>query len=404
MKVPFFWLELSSDEIEEVVDTLKKGWITTGPKTKMFEANFAEKIGAKHAVALNSCTAALHLALEAIHLRQGDCVIVPTMTFAATAEVVRYFDATPVMVDCLDDFNMDPDALERTIEDLLEGRPTAGLQPPYGRIAAIIPMHYAGNVCDMQRIIQIASKYVIPIIEDAAHAFPSWWRADEEAEWVHAGRHGQVGCFSFYSNKCITTGEGGMAVTDDDEIAERIRLMSLHGMNRNAWKRYTDQGSWFYEIVAPGFKYNLTDIAASLGIRQLEKADVFKKSREKVALHYSQAFSGHPALLIPEFDNQHRKHSWHIYSLRVLPDQLTINRDQFIEELKAREIFCSVHWMPLHLHPYYKQTYGFSENLFPVAESLWQQQITLPLFPTMTDEMMQYVSKSVLGIADQFIK
>ena len=405
MKIPFFRVSIAEDEIAEVVDTLTNGWLTTGPKVKKFEAEFAKTVGAKHAIALNSCTAALHLALEAIGLKRNDIVLLPTMTFAATAEVVRYFDAHPVFVDCKDDFNIDPNRLEETIIKLLENKPTAGLKPPYGIMKAIIPMHYGGYCCDMQAIIKIAKKYNLEIIEDAAHALLGYYRPDADSEWVQNGRFGRVGCFSFYSNKCITTGgEGGMAITDDDDLADRMRLMSLHGMSKNAWMRYSDQGSWYYEITSAGYKYNMTDLSASVGIKQLEKANKFLQRRKEVAEQYNSVFGNNPVLQIPPADTVLRKHSWHLYSMRLNLNKLTINRNQFIDELKSKGIGCSVHWMPLHLHPYYKQQYGYIEGVFPKAESIWLRQISLPIFPAMTDEEIGYVIEAVNEVTGRFRK
>ena len=404
MKIPFFRVSILDDEIAEVTDTLRSGWLTTGPKVKRFEAAFAEKVGVKHAIALNSCTAALHVALEAIGLNKGDLVLVPTMTFAATAEVVRYFNAVPVFVDCGVDFNIDPLCLEDTILKIRDNKPAAGLKPPYGRLKAIIPMHYGGYCCEMLSIIKIVKDFNIDIIEDAAHAFPSYYRGNNTVEWIHAGKFGQIGCFSFYANKCITTGEGGMAVTDDPDLADRMRIMSLHGMSHDAWKRYTDQGAWYYEIIAPGFKYNMTDIAAALGLRQLEKADIFRKRRKEVAERYNSVFGNNPTLQIPCGDSPYRKHSWHLYSLCLNLDCLTIDRSRFIEELKSKGIGCSVHWMPLHLHPYYRKQYGLGEEFFPQAGSLWIRQISLPIYPSMTDEEIDYVIEAVEEVSKRFKK
>ena len=404
MNIPFFRVFISDDEIAEVVDSLQSGWLTTGPKVKRFETAFAEAVGSKYAIALNSCTAALHLALEAIGLMRGDLVIVPTMTFAATAEVVRYFDAIPVFVDCDDDFNIDPICIKDTVEKIYNNKPVAGLKPPYGQIKALIPMHYGGYCCDMMSINQIVKDFDINVIEDAAHAFPAYYRANKTGEWIHAGKFGQIGCFSFYANKCITTGEGGMAVTDDPDLADRMRIMSLHGMSRDAWKRYTDQGSWYYEIIAPGFKYNMTDIAAALGLHQLEKADMFRQRRKEVAERYNSVFIDNPTLQIPPGDSAYRKHSWHLYSLRLNLDCLTIDRGRFIQELNSKGIGCSVHWMPLHLHPYYRQQYGYSEGIFPKAESLWLRQISLPIYPSMTDEEIDYVIEAVEEVSKRFRK
>lgn len=245
LKVPFFRVDLTSEEINEVVDSLESGWLTTGPKTKRFEEDFARYINVRHSIALNSCTAALHLALEAIGIERGDMVLVPTMTFAATAEVVRYFDATPVFIDCDDTLNIDPAKLRMTIEAIRDGKPVAGLKPPYGALKAVIPMHYGGYCCEMAEIERIADDAGLIIIEDAAHALASAYNHPERGEWIPAGRLGKAACFSFYANKCITTGEGGMVVTDDDALADQMQVMSLHGMSRDVWKRFSKEGSWY---------------------------------------------------------------------------------------------------------------------------------------------------------------
>jgi len=412
MKVPFFRPEITEEEIAEVSDSLRSGWLTTGPKVKQFEQEFAQAVGAKFAVALNSCTAALHLALEAVGVKRGDMVIVPTMTFAATAEVVRYFDAVPVMVDCDPrTLCMDPQQLRHTIEALLSEQPVAGLKPPYGRLKVIIPMHYGGYACSMVAIMDMADFYGLNVIEDSAHAFPAAYRpptADTGTTiirstplsngYIPAGRFGRVGCFSFYANKCITTGEGGMAVTDDERIADRMRLMSLHGMDRDAWKRFTAEGSWYYELVAPGYKYNLTDLAAGLGLHQLRKAEQLRLARERIAQSYNRAFASISELETPVESEDGRTHSYHLYPLRLNLDKLTIDRAQFIEELKARGVLCSVHWLPLHLHPYYRETYGMTEGLFPVAEREWLRLVSLPIFPAQREEEVEHVIRSVIDV------
>ena len=402
--IPFFRPSISEDEIEEVSDSLRSGWLTTGPKVKRFEEEFANAVGAKYAVAVNSCTAALHLALEAIDVQRDDLVIVPTMTFAATAEVVRYFGAIPVFVDCDNTLCIDPAAVKLTIEAIELGKSILGLKLPYGPLKAIIPVHYGGYACQMDAIMDIAAEHNIMVIEDSAHTFPAYYRSDESRNWVHTGRFGRVGCFSFYANKCITTGEGGMAVTDDEQIAERMRIMSLHGMNNDARRRFTDQGSWYYEIIAPGFKYNMTDIAAAIGIHQIKRAEEFRISRQNIAERYTKSFEQISVLEIPPTDPQTRIHSWHLYSLRLNLDQLTIDRAVFIEKLKEQGVSCSVHWMPLHLHPYYQHTFGLGENIFPVAEREWQRLVSLPIFPSMTDDEIEYVIQVVLDVAERFSK
>jgi dTDP-4-amino-4,6-dideoxygalactose transaminase len=395
MKVPFFRVELPETAVEAVADSLRSGWLTTGFKTKNFEEQFAAQIQSPHALALNSCTAALHLSLEAIGVKQGDCVVLPTMTFAATAEVVRYFDATPVFVDMSDDFNIDPAKLDETIRMIRADKPVAGLEPPFGPIRAIIPMHYGGYACDMQAIQGIASEHSIPIIEDAAHTFPAYYRPDENTEWKHCGTFGEMGCFSFYANKCITTGEGGMVVSSDETMIDRMRVMSLHGMNRDAWKRYTSAGSWYYEIVAAGYKYNMTDLASALGLDELTRAEEYLAKRAHVAKEYDSRFGQLDAIQLPPRDPNTRRHSWHLYSIRLNLERLTIDRAGFIEALRERDIFCSMHWLPLHLMPYYRETYGYSEGLFPVAERDWVRQISLPIFPAMTDAEIDAVCSAL---------
>ncbi len=398
MNVPFFRPSLTEEEIAAVTDCLRSGWLTTGPITRDFEAKFAEFVGAKYAVAVNSCTAALHLALEAIGLQRGELVIVPTMTFAATAEVVRYFDAVPVFVDC-DETTMciSPAALRRTLESIAAGVPVAGLSPPYARVRAVIPMHYGGQMVDVTEVRAIATEFNLAVIEDAAHTLPARFRESAAAPWRAVGTTADITCFSFYANKCITTGEGGMAVTDNEAFAERMRLMSLHGMSKDAWKRYTSSGSWYYEVVAPGFKYNLTDIASALGRAQLGRANELWQQRRAIAKKYAATLVSIPGLGLPtEADN--REHSWHLFSVRLDPNVWTQGRDAVIEQLKAAGVATSVHWQPLHMQPYYRQTYGLRTGLFPVAESLWPRLISLPLFPGMTDEEIDFVAKAFESI------
>jgi dTDP-4-amino-4,6-dideoxygalactose transaminase len=398
MKVPFFRPSVTEAEIAEVVDTLRSGWLTTGPKTQDFEAAFARYVGTKHAIALNSCTAALHLALDAVGVRRGDCVIVPTMTFAATAEVVRYFDATPVMVDCEPrTLCIDVEAARATLQALRDGRPTAGLAPPFGRVRAIIPVHYGGQMADVAGVRALADEFGLAVIDDAAHTLPAFYREHARADWRAAGTCADITCFSFYANKCITTGEGGMAVTDDDERAARMRLMSLHGLSKDAWKRFTSEGSWYYEIAAPGFKYNLTDIAAALGLQQLRRADELWKARRTLAARYRELLADLPGLGLPE-ELPDRQHSWHLYAIRVDPAVWRMGRNAFIDGLKERGVASSVHWMPLHLHPYYRETYGLGPGLFPVAESAWPQLVSLPLFPGMTDAEQVAVADAIRNL------
>jgi dTDP-4-amino-4,6-dideoxygalactose transaminase len=324
IEVPFHRASITDAEIDAVVDVLRSGWITSGPLVKQFEQAFAEYIGCTHAVALNSCTAGLHLALEALGIERGDAVVVPTMTFAATAEVVRYLDANPVFVDCREeDFNMDTAQLPDVIA---KGQST-------GPVRAIIPVHYGGQIGDVSLLKQAAAKHDLKIIEDAAHCCPAKFRDSDDGEWQNVGSIGDVAAFSFYANKTITTGEGGMATTEDAALEERMRIMSLHGMSRDAWKRFSKEGSYYYEIVAPGYKYNLTDIAAAIGVHQLKRADELHRERTRIAEYYSAQLGDIEELILPRLMPQ-RLHSWHLYVIRLKLDRLTIDRKAFVEALR----------------------------------------------------------------------
>lgn len=375
--LPFHVPEIDDEDIDAVVSVLRSGWLTTGNKARQFEEEFAAKVGARYAVALNSCTAALHLALEAIGLGEGDEVLVPTMTFAATAEVVTYFKAKPVLIDCLPaTLNMNPDLLERAITP---------------RAKAVIPVHFAGQPCDMGRILDIAHRHHLRVIEDAAHAFP----ASYQGKMI--GSIGDCTCFSFYATKNITTGEGGMITTDDPDWADRIRRMSLHGLSRDAWKRYTNQGSWYYEIVAPGFKYNLTDMAAALGLSQLQKADRFWKARERYAALYAEGFRDLPEIE-PLGIHADVQHAWHLYVIQLDLDRVALTREAFIERLQQRQIGCSVHFIPLHLHPYYRDAWGYRAEEFPVAGRAFHRMVSLPLYSKMSDRDIQRTIDAVREI------
>jgi dTDP-4-amino-4,6-dideoxygalactose transaminase len=387
--IPFHRPYITEDEISEVVGSLRSGWLTTGPKCFDFEKDFSAYIGCKYAIAVNSCTAALHLALEAIGIKKGDVVITTPMTFAATAEVIRYFDAKPMFVDiepCT--MNIDAVKLEKTIETLAE----KGI-----RAKAFIPVHFAGHPCDMDTIMRIAKSHDLKVIEDAAHVLPARYKDRM------IGTIGDITCFSFYATKNIATGEGGMAVTDNPEWAERMRIMSLHGISKDAWKRYTAEGNWYYEIIALGYKYNMTDMAAALGIAQLRKADFFQQRREEIAARYNNAFWKLPQIETP-VTRDCVQHSWHLYVIKLNLEQLIIDRNQFIEELKSRGIGTSVHFIPLHIHPYYRDTYGYKPEDFPVANETFKRIITLPMYPKMTDEDVKLVVDAVIDVVIKFKK
>jgi perosamine synthetase len=370
--------DIDEAEIESVVDTLRSGWLTTGPKVRQFEEDFANYVGCRHAVAVNSGTAALHLALEAIGIQEGDEVLVPTMTFGATAEVVLYFKAKPVLVDCRPDtLNVDPGQIEKAITS---------------KTKAMIPVHIGGQPCDMDRILEIARERNLKVIEDAAHALPTRYQGKM------VGTIGDITCFSFYATKTITTGEGGMATTENPEWAERMRIMSLHGISHDAWKRYTAEGSWYYEIVYPGYKYNLTDVAAALGIQQLKKADRFWEQRQRCATWYNEGFRDVPEITVPHV-MQEVQHAWHLYVIQLNLEQLRINRREFVELLKRENIGTSVHFIPLHLHPYYRDTFRYRPEDFPTASAVFERIISLPIYPKMNQADVQRVIETVRTLA-----
>jgi len=376
--VPFHFPSIGDEEVRSVEESMRSGWITSGPKVKEFEKSFSEAVGGSNGIAVNSATAALHLALEAIGLKAGDEVIIPTMTFATSAEVVLYFGAKPVLVDIEPDtMNMDPVKVE------------AAITP---RTKAIMPVHFAGHPCDMDRIMAIAHAHNLPVIEDAAHSFPAEYKGKA------IGSIGDITCFSFYATKTITTGEGGMSVTNNAKWAERMRIMSLHGISKDAWKRYSAEGSWFYEIIAPGFKYNMTDIAAAMGIEQLKKANLFLEQRKQIAERYTKVISQIENLKCPA-ERPDVKSAWHLYVIRLGLDNAKFGRDEFMERLKKRGIGASVHFIPLHIHPYYRERYGYKPEDFPVAWDLYQRIISLPLFPGMTEDEVERVIKAVSDTA-----
>ena len=379
--IPFHKPTIGEEEIESVVETLRSGWLTTGSKVKRFEEDFARYVGSKHAVAVNSGTAALHLALDAVGIKEGDEVIVPTMTFTATAEVVLYFKARPVLVDCQrDTFNLDPTKIE------------AAITP---KTKAIIPVHMAGQPCDMDEILSIAKKHDLRVVEDAAHSLPASYRGHT------IGTIGDITCFSFYATKTITTGEGGMATTDKSEYAERMRMMSLHGISHDAWKRYTKEGSWYYEVLYPGFKYNLTDIAAAIGIEQLKKCDEFQQARQHIAMIYDKAFADIEEIQLPD-SRKDIQHAWHLFVIQLDVERLRISRNQFIDALREKEIGTSVHFIPLHLHPYYRDTLGYKPGDFPNASTVFERIVSLPIYPAMSEADVEKVASAVRDIAQQY--
>jgi dTDP-4-amino-4,6-dideoxygalactose transaminase len=402
--VPFFRPDVRDGEVEEVVSALRSGWLTTGPRTKRFESEFAEAVGGKYAVALNSCTAALHLALEALGVGRGHGVLVPTMTFAATAEVVRYIGAVPLLVDCDPETgNMDLTHAACVLAEVRAGR---AARPTHGEltVVGVIPVHVGGYMLDVPAIEEFARTFGLWVVEDAAHAFPAAWRASPGEPWRRCGEGtSAVSCFSLYANKTITTGEGGMAVTDDSALAERMRLMSLHGLSHDAWDRYSGGRAWDYRILAPGYKYNMTDTAAALGLAQLARAEEMRRAREAVAKRYLAELADVEELELPLDDDRHL-HAWHLFPIRLRLDRLTVDRNRFIDELKSHGVGCSVHWRPLHLHPYYQETFGWRAEDLPVASALFPRLVSLPLFPTMRDEEVRHVVRVVKGLCVRHAK
>lgn len=377
--IPFALPDIADDEINEVIDSLRSGWLTTGRKTKQFEQDFAEFIGCNvEAIAINSATAGLHLALESIGVGPEDEVITTPYTFTATAEVIRYLGAHPVFVD-IDPttFNIDSAKIEAAITT---------------RTKAIVPVHFAGLSCNMEAIFAIARKHDLKVVEDAAHALP----ATCDGRLV-GSLESDATVYSFYATKTITTGEGGMVVSRHADIAKRCRVMRLHGISRDVFDRYSStKPAWYYEVVAPGFKYNLTDVAASIGIHQLKKAWSFQQKREAMAGSYDKAFHNLP-LILPPKASVGNTHSWHLYVIR-LTDDAPVTRDRFIELMAAQGIGCSVHFIPLHLHPYWSERYHLKPDDFPNALDAYEKAVSLPLYTKMTESDHERVIASVKGI------
>ena len=381
--LPYALPFIGEEEIAEVVDTLRSGWLSSGPKVKQFEEDFAAYTGAAHAVAVNSCTAALHIALTALGIKPGDEVIVPTITFCATANVVVHLGGRPVIVDVDKHCQIAPTEVARAINS---------------RTKAIIPVHFAGQACDLNEILALGLAHGIPVIEDAAHA------AGSEYDGKRIGTHGKVSAFSFYATKNMTTGEGGMLTTQDGDLAARMRQLSLHGMSRNAWNRYSAAGSWFYDVLEPGYKDNMTDIQAAIGIHQLRRLDSFILRRRQIAACYHSAFSGIPGVQLPvELPN--RNHTYHIFPIRIDSELIGLDREQFIRQLQQANIGTSVHFIPLHRHSYYQKTFDYQPSQFPMAEHLFEGMFSLPLYPKMTDEdvsdVIRAVQRQLSGVSRQ---
>jgi dTDP-4-amino-4,6-dideoxygalactose transaminase len=383
--LPFARPSITEREKQAVLEVLDSGWLTTGPRAKQFEEQFAAKVGARHAIALTSATAALHLALEALGVGPGDEVIVPTWTFAASAEVVAYLGARPVLID------VDRRTLNATPAGVL-----AALTP---RTRAVVAVHFAGLPVEIEELVAQLESRGIAVIEDAAHAFPS-------RVGGHAGRYvgtfGRAGAFSFYATKTITTGEGGMLVTNDVHVADRARVMSLHGISRDAWTRYTAAGSWYYEIEDAGFKYNMTDVAAAIGLVQLDRSEELLEARRRLAAAYTHALQGASAadlLELPE-DAPDGSHAWHLYVVRLELDRLGIDRAAVMTALRDQGIGASVHFIPLHLHPYYRRRWSTRPDDLPVARAEYERVISLPIWPGMSAEDVGRVVEALVSTLD----
>jgi len=374
---------IEQPEIDEVVSSLKSGWLGTGPKVHRFEEMFKEYKGTKYAMALNSCTAALHLSMLAIGIKPDDEVIVPSMTFAATANAVIHAGAIPVFADCEKyTMNIDPVDIERKITS---------------KTKAIIPVHFAGRPCNMDAIMNIAKKYSIKVVEDCAHAI------EAEYHGKKTGAFGELGCFSFYVTKNIVTGEGGMVITDNEDYANQIKILALHGMSKDAWSRFSDEGYKHYQLIYSGFKYNMMDIQAAIGIHQLPRIEKYWKRRQEIWNRYNEAFKDLP-LFLPAPVKPDTRHAFHLYTLLLDIDNLKITRDKFLDEMTKQNIGVGVHYIALHLHPYYQKRFGYKRSDFPNAEWISNRTVSLPLSAKLTDEDVKDVIEAVRATIGESIE
>jgi dTDP-4-amino-4,6-dideoxygalactose transaminase len=381
--IPFNRPEIDDSEIAEVVSTLRSGWLTTGVRTAQFEKEFQAYVGARHALAVSSCTAALHLALAALNIGPGDEVITTPLTFCATVSVIVHVGATPVLADVLPDGNIDPASIAERITP---------------RTKAIIPVHLAGAPCNMDAIWKIAKKHGLFVIEDAAHAAGTEYKGHKIGS---SECPSDAVCFSFYATKNLTTGEGGMITVNNKAVADRVKMLTLHGINKDAWNRYREDGSWYYEVLETGFKYNLSDLQSAVGIHQLRKLERFTEVRTKYAEMYHEAFAELDELELPSTPSNAR-HAWHLYALRLNLDALTIDRSKFIVELRRRNIGASVHFIPIQMHPFFSKWAKLPENQCPRSLELYPRLVSLPLYPAMSEEEVRYVASSVKEIVSEF--
>jgi len=383
--IPFHRPEIDDAEITEVVNTLRSGWLTSGGRTAQFEREFREYVGARHSLAVNSGTAAMHLPLAALGIGPGDEVITTPLTFCATATVILHAGATPVLADIAADGNIDPAAIESRITP---------------RTRAILPVHFGGSPCDMESIWRIAKNYKLSVIEDAAHAAGTWYQGR------HVGAEGlpsDAVAFSFYATKNMTTGEGGMVTTNDEALADRMRMLALHGINRDAWGRYRQNGNWYYEVLEAGFKYNLSDIQSAVGIHQLHKLEPSIEKRSRYAQIYTDQLADLEELELPK-PSRFGRNCWHLYVLRLNLERLNIDRADFISELRARNIGASVHFIPIPLHPFFQALASQASNECPECLKLYPRLVSLPLYPAMREEELLYVADSVREIVAKFRK
>jgi perosamine synthetase len=375
--LPFHRPYIDQEEIDAVVETLRSGWITMGPKTRAFEESFAASVGAPYAIAVSSATAGLHLGLDALGVGPGDEVLVPTLTFTSTAATVVHTGATPRLVDC------EPDTLNLSVAD--------ALRKWTPRTKAIVPVHFAGHPCDMDAILAAARERGTAVMEDAAHALPARYRGRT------IGALGDLTVFSFYATKNLTTGEGGMVTTADEALGERLRSRRLHGMTRDAWRRYSKDGSWRYDVSYPGFKYNMTDLNAAMGLVQLKRLSSMQAARCRIVEQYRVALAEVDAIELPTCRPE-VEHAWHLFVVRIRPDRLRVGRDQVIQELTEAGIGTSVHFIPLHEHSYYREALGVSAEGLPEADAQWQRIISLPLYPGMTADDVDRVAEAIRTI------
>jgi dTDP-4-amino-4,6-dideoxygalactose transaminase len=385
MNIPFAKVSITGNELNYIKEVLDSGWLTSASKAMKFELEFAKYLGVKYACAVNSCTSALHLAVEAIGIGPGDLVMVPSHTFTASAEIIRYMGADPVFTDVEYGTGLlTPEILEEALKK-------------YPKVKALVLVHYAGQSPEMTTadgtgITDICKREGIVLIEDAAHAFPT------KFEDRYIGTFGDATCFSFYANKTITTGEGGMLVTDNEKIYNRAMVMRLHGINRNIWDRFTAiKSNWEYDVVAPGFKYNMPDVNAAIGLAQMEQAEIFRDQRQKCAEYYFENLADIKEIDLPVCKGPHENHSWHLFPIVIKPEA-KLTRDEFIIQMTRNGIGTSVHYKPLHRMTYYKETYNLNPDCFPNTEKIWKGTVSLPIFPELKHEELQYICQTISAI------